>query len=476
MKHFSFAMLIFFFILSVKISPSAAKEKKGIIFDSVKGNEINRSVDWKNMNDLSLENACKIAVAGNPSIAAAEARMKQAMERTFQAKSSWWPRIDLSGSASHLSYSDNEYERSLQTARLFDPNIKIDDSEDRYKGSVIAQWIIFNGFKRWYSITSAEYEAKEQKHALIDVKRLLASTVGFSYHNGQLARENIKIAEADELFNQRQLENAEAKYRVGTGSLSDVLNFKVQMNSARSSAISFKQEYEIAMYALAALLGLTNAEFPSGTKLLSLKAETHKDMILPEACSLINYAIKYRPDVLQGELSVKRTKSSVNLARANFFPVFILSGTVDGQREDNSRFERDDFGNSISLNLNYNLFAGGETTAKIREAVQKQKESEKNLEDIKNNAASEVKKSLARLKAAQEELNLQRQNALLVKQRRDIVEKEYQAGQGSLVRLNEAQRDLSAVMGRLALARVGLRQAWHALKISTGTYTVSHSD
>jgi outer membrane protein TolC len=48
------------------------------------------------------------------------------------------------------------------------------------------------------------------------------------------------------------------------------------------------------------------------------------------------------------------------------------------------------------------------------------------------------------------------------------VEKEYAAGQTSLVRLNEAQRNLIQAQGWLALARVSLRQAWQGLKAATG--------
>jgi outer membrane protein TolC len=70
--------------------------------------------------------------------------------------------------------------------------------------------------------------------------------------------------------------------------------------------------------------------------------------------------------------------------------------------------------------------------------------------------------------AAQRQLSLQRDNYRLVKQQRDLVEKEYQAGQGSLVRLNEAQRDLTATQGRLALALASVHNAWFDLKTETG--------
>ena len=64
---------------------------------------------------------------------------------------------------------------------------------------------------------------------------LLISAVALSYFSAQLALENISIARADEEFNQRQLADAEARQRVGTGALSDVLNFQVRKNQAKTT-------------------------------------------------------------------------------------------------------------------------------------------------------------------------------------------------------------------------------------------------
>ena len=69
---------------------------------------------------------------------------------------------------------------------------------------------------------------------------------------------------------------------------------------------------------------------------------------------------------------------------------------------------------------------------------------------------------------AQQVLALQTQNTKLVTEVRDLVEKEYRVGQTSLVRLNEAQRDLVEAVAELALARVRLRLAWEELDAATG--------
>ena len=58
--------------------------------------------------------------------------------------------------------------------------------------------------------------------------------------------------------------------------------------------------------------------------------------------------------------------------------------------------------------------------------------------------------------------------AILVQANRDLVEKEYAAGQAFLVRLNEAQRNLVTAQSRLALALATMRQAWFTLETDTG--------
>jgi hypothetical protein len=59
-------------------------------------------------------------------------------------------------------------------------------------------------------------------------------------------------------------------------------------------------------------------------------------------------------------------------------------------------------------------------------------------------ALAEVRRAWVNLEETQQQLVLQRTTAELVQKNRDLVEKEYAAGQAALVRLNEAQRDLVA--------------------------------
>jgi outer membrane protein TolC len=215
-------------------------------------------------------------------------------------------------------------------------------------------------------------------------------------------------------------------------------------------------------------MGLPRAQFPAHVKLARLSPETPPELAAPAVDKLIAEAMKHRPDIQQTQWRIKQSAAQVKVAQSGYYPTVVLSGSLNGQRTGNPRFGQDDIGNQVQVALSYNLFAGGFTRAKVREARQREIELEKNLQDLSLSTASDIRSAAEQVTTAQTQVTLQRENVDLVQRTRDLVEKEYLAGQGSLVRLNEAQKDLTTAQSNLALALVGLRQAWVELKTRTG--------
>ena len=125
-------------------------------------------------------------------------------------------------------------------------------------------------------------------------------------------------------------------------------------------------------------------------------------------------------------------------------------------------------GASLGINVSFEIFSGGSTLSKVRQAKSQKRELEKSLEDAKIVAQSEIRSAADNITSAREQLQLQEKNADLVKKTRDLVEKEYKAGQQSLVRLNEVRNDLVVTLGDLASARVSLILALEAYDYYTG--------
>lgn len=432
------------------------------------------AVDWAAMSTLDLEAAVEIALAGNPGLEAAAARVRQAKAQVDQARSTYWPRLDANASGARVDLSENTYQENLAIARFFNPSASITDPGEYYNADLTASWTLFDGFERQFSNAAARYGEQSSVEALNDARRLLISAVAFAYFSAQLAKENIAIAEADEEFNQRQLADAEARQRVGTGALSDVLNFQVRKNQAKTTRINQEYRYEIALYGLAALLGIPESRLPAHVQLARLAAETAAELASPPVDDLIADAMDHRPDIQQAQWRIKQTEAQVKVAQADYYPTVVVAGSLDGERVDDPGFGQDDFGNRIQVGLSYNLFAGGFTRARVRETRQRQIELEKSLEELVLSTTSDIRSSAALVATAQSQVALQRENVDLVKRTRDLVEKEYNAGQGSLVRLNEAQKDLTTAQSNLALALVGLRQAWVELETRTGNILATY--
>jgi len=417
---------------------------------------------------LDLDDVQRMALADNPSLMAAKARIEQAQARIRQAWSTYLPRIDATYSASKtwladdISGSFSQLSIPPDVADQFD----IGDTRETYRGGISASWTVFDGFGRRFTNAVARFGAQESEMAYREAQRLMLDAVAVSYHSAQLAREQIEIAEADESFNLRLLDEAKDRRRVGTGSLSDELNFEVRTNAARTTLIQARRTFEIAMIGLATLVGLPDAGFADNIVLERLDQESSEDLDLPDAEPLIDYARAHRPGIQQNKYAVERAEASVWQRRSVFLPRVNATASHDATSSD-SQVHKDEFSTTVGLNISYSLFAGGYDLAAIAEAKAAVKEAKRTLAAADIQVASETRQSVERLRAAQDELRLQRKNADYVQRNRDLVEKGYAAGQESLVRLNEAQRDLVQARARLAVARVSLRQAWHDLRTAT---------
>lgn len=451
---------------------------------------------------LDLGTAKAIAIRDNPSLKAAAERAEQARARVTQARASYFPTITAGASVSTTWIDENTY-RTQRQAAFLGPLQRVSSSRaggaggsslesfalsgaaglidavraraavpeelTTYGAVITVEWLLFNGLSREFGHAAARFAEKQSEAGYVEARRLLLASVAKAYYAAALAREEITIAEADEAFNRRQLEEAEARRRVGTGSLSDVLNFEVRVNTARASLIRARENYAVARVALAYLLGLPDGELPAETELAPLEDESPRELERPEEEALKEYALGHRPDLLENQHGVRRAKAEVRNRQGVFFPTVTASASKRASLVEDPEIGQDDFATTVGLTVAYPLFAGGRNWARVVEAKAAHREAERHLDAAEIAVAAEIHDAVERVRAAQEQLWLQRANAAFVQRNRDLVEKEYQAGQASLVRLNEAQRDLVSAQGQLALARVSLRLTWHDLHTATGT-------
>jgi outer membrane protein TolC len=462
---------------------------------------------------LSLEDALRMALEANPTVAAAARRVEQAEERVRQARATYFPQLAAGATASKTWLSENDFREARNQAfrqnapsaqfvnlrptgigggqsvvdsasflasslaglvRPFESRALVDDSVETYTARVEATWLLFDGFEREFRYAAAKTNVKEFDAARGDVQRRILSAVAAAYYNAQLAREDILIAQADAAFNRRQLQEAQAKRRVGTGSLSDVLNFEVRVNTAQTQLLNAQNSLQVALIGLAELLAFEGARFPAGLALEPLGPETEADLTVPALDVLLRIAGELRPDLVQAAYAVERLEDNVGANRAGYFPDVAVFASRE--MSDDEGYGVDDLNTTVGVQLSYDIFTGGRRKGQVAEARAAVSEAESTLRETRLLVNADVREAYRNLSTNLAQLYLQRENLENTQRNRDLVEKEYQAGQASLVRLNEAQRDLTQAQGRLALARVALRQAWFNLRTATGETLVPYTD
>ena len=210
---------------------------------------------------ITMESAKQMALEKNPSLAAARERVNQAREAIVQARAAYLPTISTTSTWNYT-------EKTGTTTYGY--------NEKQYANRILATQLLFDGFLRKYTILAARYGKKMSMASREDAQRLLAWSVAQSFLNIQLARENIKIVESDMAFNRQQEKEALAREKAGTGSLSDLLNFRTKVNTANTFLISSRQDLKEACHGLAALLGYADAQLPQNLEIAPPEDQRHR--------------------------------------------------------------------------------------------------------------------------------------------------------------------------------------------------------
>jgi outer membrane protein TolC len=399
---------------------------------------------------IDLQEAQRIALQGNPSIGAAQARIEQAKAKVRQAEAAWQPSVDAIGSFG-LSYKVDSGAVSDSTGK----NSQI---------GLQASWLLFDGYARKFQELQAKHSESASVEGKLDSQRLLLSSVADAFFNAQLAKTSIDIADADQKFYEQQLADAQHRFDAGAGSWGDVLNIKVQVNAAKNSVLTGQRDYSAARSGLAALLGLEDADLPGLAEL----DNSCGPAVQKNAEILISQAVRQRPDYQKLTMQIKAAEAAARLAETDDAPKVKVQGQLGGSSQDKLFPETDDLGSTLTLSMSWNLYSGGAVEAAAVAARQAKREAIYSRAALRNSIAAEVRQDLTKLAAAREQVQLQKDTVALVEENRKLAKSEYEAGAASLTRLNEAQRDLTATHGRLAQAVVACHQAENQLLAAVG--------
>ncbi len=109
------------------------------------------------------------------------------------------------------------------------------------------RWDLFDGTKREYESAKAKYEAAQIEEGLSGLKKAASFTVYEAYLGVEEARKNIELAEAALKTAEEGRRLVELRYKDSLSLLVDLLDAQVNLDQARASLVSRKNQYKLAI-------------------------------------------------------------------------------------------------------------------------------------------------------------------------------------------------------------------------------------
>lgn len=308
---------------------------------------------WTQFGNPELIRRVDRALAHSPSIASAQAALRQAEENARAAGGAQWPALDAAAGATRQKQSAASFGGAFKFPPLTVYNASV---------SVGYGLDLFGGTRR----------AIEGQEALADVQRartdatyltLAANVVTASLQEASL-REQVRATE-DIIAAQRQsLQIAEGQQRIGAKSLSDTLAVRTQLASTEASLPPLRAQLAATRNQLATYLGTT----PTQLQLAPLELDAVK---LPTdiPVSLPSRLVEQRPDIRAASAQLHAATAQVGVATAAMLPQITLSASGGSQALDAGQlFAAGTRSWSLGLGLTQPLFHGGELRHKKRAA------------------------------------------------------------------------------------------------------------
>lgn len=285
------------------------------------------------------------------------------------------------------------------------------------------------------------------------------------------AQRALEVLESRVRSSQVQLDRAGALFEAGKRRKEEVLSAAVNLGNDRIQAIQQRTQISGAQADLATWLARPGIE-----ELEAADPGTLTEQIAtPPAFEQAYQAARERRPLLKAFASqVRVAEEAVSAARAGYLPRVSASVTYFRQSPSVDPFFTD-LGkqNAVAggLNLNWDLFSGFGTNARVSEAEYARARAQLSLEQTDRELAGEVKKALAVLMVQMEVAEVSKANRKLAQDGLRLAEERFAAGAVTSLEIRDAQVKLTDAELSLLGSRIDVEIARAALERSMGALT-----
>jgi len=303
-----------------------------------------------------------------------------------------------------------------------------------------------------------------------------------TYFNVLIAIESLAAAQSNETAAQKQYDYAQKRLAVGLAPITDMHEARAQYDQARADTILARNALEDASQALAELTGqsLSHTAHDSAHNLRDLRGlpEDFRPQ-LPEGRGdveqLVANAVAQNPLIRAQQLQVGAAESSIAAARAQHYPNLSLRANWSKQNQSGRPAQGgllDSTANSISLNLNIPIFAGGAVQSSVRQALAQRDIAQEVLEQQRRQLDRRTRNAWQSLVAGISEVEARRLAVVSAQSAYDASQIGLEVGTRTVLDVVQNQRTLFQAQLMYVQAKYQFLQNRLALEQALGTLDI----
>lgn len=341
---------------------------------------------WTTLNDAKLDQLIETALKANPSVAAAEARLRESRATLSQQRAGELP--TTGASATYL--------------RAKNPLSSAGGDLNLYSLGFDASWEldIFGSTRRAVEAASASAQASEA--SLEDVRVTLSAEVADAYVQLRDAQQRRALTQHNIDIDTQLLQLMQARRSGGTASELDVARITNQLDTTRANLAPLTALVTAQLDRLAVLTGSAPGSLDEALADTAAVPTPPASVAIGDPAALL----RRRPDVVSAERRLAQSNAVIGQNVAAYFPkVSVLGFLGFASTSPGTLFESGSFVPLIAPTLQWTPFDFGRTRAKVSQARAARDEAEANYQQAVLNALGDAEGSLARFGGQRDTVN-----------------------------------------------------------------------
>ncbi len=430
------------FLLTIPCLLSAAEVPAQFVRQNAaaSGSVADLSQWWRNFHDEQLNTLIADALAGNPNLTAATARLREARARRLAAAADFFPQINGLANGSRLLQSGNGQFGNFLTP---DPINLFDTFLD-------ASWELDVFGKIRNTVAAAKANEQATKAAQGNVMLSLIAELAANYVDLRGLQSQLSVLRANLDSQEKTLELTKSRLKAGLSPELVVAQSEAQLAITKATLPTVEASIDGTMHRIASLTGK-----PAGTYialLQSAKPIPSGPTVVP--AGLPSELLQRRPDVIQAERTFAASTAQVGAAKAARWPSITI-GAMAGLRSTNidTLTEKNSREWSVGPRISIPLFTGGKLKQNQAAAEAARDQAQAAWDQAVLVAIEDVETTLVTYRQSQARVTALKDAEKASNRAYELANELYKNGLGDFLNVLEAQRTKLSAQEQVVVAQ-----------------------